>query len=763
MALFNFFSKPPSLKSLPLERYLFNLSLNRLAAGVDNIHIDVHISPQVHNLLKSAAYLLMIGHSRSEHFFRDYKKSRLKSETDKLKQACADALLDGINRAKSESEVQIDFLGQVSLAKLFLEEIKHQYGKLITHFEDLIRTYELSRKHDPAESFRIKEKLVEIKQSRNHIFRRVGEDLFHILAEVHVSKLQNIREANFPVEKILPHNFLLNPMLFADSIRDDFFLIKEYALFGQRSEDPDNYDSLKLLVHDLLRKADLPRESLEDPEQIEENDSREQSDEAVLSVEGEALDPWIMEEENIDRMFNWFDSKEEYQRAKSREDAKKVRGELKSRIKIQERLLNFFYRKFKKSKLVERVVAANEMKSVYGKYCPPLLPWQVREFIVKRSSRKPIARQLNRLKTFYGKTFSLGPLNNTIRRVKRSSTAENKLHLLIYLKHFCRYHRDLNNYRLLKEAMDAVLLVKEEKILMLSRENRSLYEFLLPDERVKKEKPIINHVIVKADIRGSTDITYMMRSRGLNPASYFSLNFFDPISEILSDYDGSKEFIEGDAIILSLVEYEESPQNWYSVARACGLAVRMLNIVQQYNAKSLKHNLPVLELGIGICYEPNPPAFLFDGDSRIMISPAINLADRLSGCDKRLRRRFRDESRMFNLLVFQNASDEKIKDTKDDLFMRYNVNGIELHKEGFVKLSKEIHLKSVLYPTGNKKVKLYTGIVPTLTGKYQRLIVREASVLKLKPETLEVTGKTSGKYYEVCTHPDIYKFVKSQA
>jgi len=226
----------------------------------------------------------------------------------------------------------------------------------------------------------------------------------------------------------------------------------------------------------------------------------------------------------------------------------------------------------------------------------------------------------------------------------------------------------------------------------------------------------------------------MMRTRGLNPASYFSLNFFDPISEILFDYAASKEFIEGDAIILSLVEYDASPQGWYSVARACGLAVRMLEIVQRYNTKSQKHNLPVLELGIGICYESDPPAFLFDGDSRIMISPAINLADRLSGCDKRLGRRFKAQNRLFNLYVFHNAKEEPVEATKDDLFLRYNVNGIELNPAGFAKLSREVNLKSFLCPVGNnEKVKLYVGKVPTVTGKIQSLIVREAAVLELDP------------------------------
>jgi hypothetical protein len=301
--------------------------------------------------------------------------------------------------------------------------------------------------------------------------------------------------------------------------------------------------------------------------------------------------------------------------------------------------------------------------------------------------------------------------------------------------------------------------VKDEKILLLSKKNRLLYEFPLPEERGKEEKPIISHVIIKADIRGSMDVTQTMRARGLNPASYFSLNFFDPISEILSDYNASKEFIEGDAIILSIFENEDAAQGWYSVARACGLAVNILQIVHQYNLKNEKHDLPVLELGIGICYKDSPPAFLFDGDSRIMISQAINLADRLSGCDKRLRKRFRHGEHLFNLSVFQNVRDEDVGATADDLSLRYNVNGIELHPEGFAKLSREINLNCVEYPAENgEKVTLYTGKVPTLGGRYQRLVIREAAILAVQPDTLDVTGPTTRKYYEVCTHPTIFEF-----
>ena len=161
--IFNSLKKPPSLKNLGLKRYQVAYSLNRLVFGVDNIHIDVHISPQVYNALKRTASLLMIKHSQSEDFFEEYKREFCEIEKDTLRRVCMDVLLDGINRAKSAAEVQIDFLGQTALAKLFLEEIENQYKYLVAHLEPLVRIYQLSPRYDQNEVFIIKNKLDDIK------------------------------------------------------------------------------------------------------------------------------------------------------------------------------------------------------------------------------------------------------------------------------------------------------------------------------------------------------------------------------------------------------------------------------------------------------------------------------------------------------------------------------------------------------------------------------------------------------------------------
>jgi hypothetical protein len=140
-----------------------------------------------------------------------------------------------------------------------------------------------------------------------------------------------------------------------------------------------------------------------------------------------------------------------------------------------------------------------------------------------------------------------------------------------------------------------------------------------------------------------------------------------------------------------------------------------------------------------------------------MISQAINQADRMSSCDKMLRKIFKSQNDIFNLFVFENESDETTDPAIDDSTYRYNVNGIELNEEGFIKLNKEINLQTFTYPSENdESVKLHTGKVPLANGNFQRIAIREAVIHKVNPSALDVAGKISKKYYEVCTHPNIY-------
>lgn len=768
--MFTLFSNFSDFTGPPLKAYSVKFSLDRLTPGVDNIRHDVLLSPDFCKSISKLVYKLFLKHAKAKKILNIDPTSSLVTERDEFKHLCRDVLHAVIKQAKSASEIQIDLLAQITIVKKLTEEIPYQYKTLIENFNDNARRHEIASSEGLSSYIKIKEKLSEIQQNKKSILLNVAAELFQYLIEVQQENITEMRESILGSETILPDDVFSNPIIHVENPFEDLFMMDEYVLIGHRFEDPDSYENLLLLIRSLLRKV-LLKIFLMDSSFAGGSINQEKITQKVHGKFGkyyqdtiyDEIDIWLNHVDNIDLLFNSFKSSERYKSLKKQRNTQKDIENLKKLSKNQEKLLNFFYKKFNKTGLMKRITAFYEMKSVYLEYCPPLSPHQVLQFLIQPKQRKTISNQLSRVKGFYGKSFSLIPLKKKIADLRKTTVQEKKKYLIQFLNDFARYHRDFQNFLMLRDAMDSVNLVSEQKIIDLSRENNILYEFLLPDEQPPEEKPIIHHVVIKADMRDSTHITLKMKEKGLNPASFFNLNFFVPITSILFDYSAEKVFLEGDAIILAISEHEDTPKEWYCVARACGIARKILQIVQKYNLQSEKHELPVLELGIGISYNDSSPTFLFDESNRIMISPAINRADRMSKCTKPLSQKISNPKNPFNLYVFQKESANSGGEPTDDMLLRHNVNGIELNVEGFEKLSQEINLKSLechIPELQAEKIRVHTGKFPTVTGKYHRLIIREDRISVISPNDFSIIGKTDKKYYEVCTHPLLYEHIE---
>jgi hypothetical protein len=765
--MFTFFSN--SMK-LPLKTYSVQLPMDKLSPGVDNIHFDVYLSPAFCLSSANLVRQLFLKHAKMKNLLDLDGASSLVSERDAFKHHCSDVLRAAVNQAKSASEIQIDLLAQIAIIKKLTKQIPFQFNRLSEDLNDIARKHEISSSEGLSGYIRIKEKLSRVQENKKSILLNVASDLFRYLIEVQQESSTEMRESILGSETVLPDDFFSNPFIHAENPFEDLFMMEKYVLIGHRFEDPDSYENLLSLLRKLLRKI-LLKIFLTGPSAANGSVDKTKIARPILGSSAknvkdthyDEIDMWLRHVDNMDLMFNCFNSRSRYKVLKKQKADRKELENLKNLAKNQEKRLHFFYKKFKKTGLTQRITAFYQMKSIYLEYCPPLVPHQVLQYLIQPKKRKDIARQLARVKGFYGKSFSLAPLKKKIADIKNITVLEKKKYLIQFLNDFARYHRDLQNFLILKEAMDSINLVTEKKTIALSRENHILYEFLLNDEQPPEDKPIINHVVVKADVRDSTRITLKMKEKGLNPASFFNLNFFAPITSILFDYSAEKVFLEGDAVILAISEREDAQQGGYCVARACGLAGSILQIVQKYNSKSEKHQLPVLELGIGISYTNSAPTFLFDESHRIMISPAINAADRMARCAKPLCRESHNPKYPFNLYVFRTASKNNDEAPEDDPFLRYNVNGIELNAEGFTKLSQEIDLQSFtchIPKLQTEKIKVHTGKFPTKTGNYQRLIIREARIPVVSPNDFSIIRKTDQKYFEVCTHPLLYDYVE---
>jgi hypothetical protein len=245
--------------------------------------------------------------------------------------------------------------------------------------------------------------------------------------------------------------------------------------------------------------------------------------------------------------------------------------------------------------------------------------------------------------------------------------------------------------------------------------------------------------------------------KGLNPASYFSLNFYDPVNKLLAKYGAHKVFIEGDAVILALLEREGEPSR--AVGRACVLAREMVEIVNGYNQLVERSGLPGLELGVGVSFQACAPLYLMDGEQRIMISDALNESDRLSSCSKRLRKSMEPRKVPFHVYAVQTVSDAAAEGA-DDFIMSYNLNGIRISEAAFQRLQQEISLApcDLDLPKlfGSEEYRLYSGMVAVGNDIFRRIVVRASRMPQIDPGSFSLQRWTERTYYEVCTNPAVY-------
>jgi len=409
--------------------------------------------------------------------------------------------------------------------------------------------------------------------------------------------------------------------------------------------------------------------------------------------------------------------------------------------------------------LLVHILASYQLRNICHDYCPPIHLQQLKKALVSRVEYKRVE---DVLKQFPARQYSMQRIDELSKKIRRTPREEVRTVAIRFAEDFMRFRRDTNNYEKLTAAMERVNLVRNERTRELSDLNHSLYEFLLPEEARPAEDRVLSHTIIKADVRGSTKITQDLLARGLNPASLFSMNFYEPVKNILDRYGAVKVFIEGDALVLAIFESESNRAQQRAVSKACALARQILAVSFAYNERAESTDLPRLELGVGIAYQGSAPTYWMDTDSRIMISRALNLSDRLSSCSKAAKRLLSQNPSLFRLFLFQTMMEGVAEDEVDEFLIRFNLNGVELNEEGFQKLQEEIALMPVeadcIMPWGRERVTFYAGETPVGEG-IEPVLIRRGFVRQMLPDG-KIGSAGARAYYEVCTSPKVFELVE---
>jgi len=710
---------PPNLAA-----YTPSLSLQGLQRGVDNLRHDVYLSSKFVEQTRLHVARLIARHGEVEgllsaeapearkpnHFIKgkNEAEARPKTEFVELKPLLSEMHVSALNLAKAEGNPTLDVLARVAILKFLRVELNAQFGQMLERCRILLKSYEGIRQQKALE---YRDRVSEFQIRKKIILRKAGQDLLRTLREIDKETLARMRRSLFGNAGDEDYKLFLNTLLFTEDGSDAYLNAEHYVILGTFERDPDRFSNIRRVSSQFLQLMN----------------GGEADDKTV--------DSWLSSPENA----------QELVAGGIPDDSPQGRSQ-KARLQTWVELLE-------KDDLMDYVVASYEVAPLLVEYSPRIHPQQLKHALIFRDERNRVEKLIKE----HGK-LSCDPFYAALERVAGCRSSERAKIAGRFLRDSMRYHRDLRRLEALNAAMDSVNLIGNEKLRQLSAVNGSLYEFLLAEEKRPEEDKVRSHVILKADVRDSSRLTRSLLERKLNPASYFSLNFYGPVNKLISKYGATKVFLEGDAIILAILEREGEPA--LAVARACVLGREIIEIVRGYNQLLERAGLPVLELGVGISYQESAPMYLMDGEQRIMISDALNESDRLSSCSKRVRKPVRQLSSPFNVYEFQGGSDNDVSENADDFLLRYNLNGVRISEPAFVRLKGEISLEtcslSLPSPWEGEQSQLYSGVVPVGKDIFRKIIIRESHRPQIDPKDFSLQRWTRQKYYELCSNAAVY-------
>jgi len=761
----------------------FVLDVERFSKGIDNTRIDVVLSPQ----------FVQHTHLWIRQQLSDYIADRQSdtqagsdgSDLASIKEAYTGMMVVAVELEKKKARPGLIPLLQFSVVKFFLQVIAEEIERLQNHMQ---RSREAHKSHANERAVQIHERLVVLSKEDFAFRYRVIRKLFREIQKLEDTNLCRLRRSVLEIDWPVSKGILFNPLLQIPSVWADEQWMGHYPLAFTDRQDPGVLDTVNRLVtgifHDYLPSYTWPADTSYFADGTEAwkkrtAASRQRQDREVLNGLHEVsglLECGLLEDEYDHDRLCWLDSPKNMIHLLNSVEPRRWRRVDPGNTRItplwkqerwpqfHNRLLKRIFRELRKQKLGHKIIASYTAPLLYQELEGRLPVRLIYSYLSNILPRRVLLRRLRGIQPAMDVEGAMRLLDSATVNGSRLSTAYRHRQMLRFLVDFTVLRRDLKRAYRAHKVMNGIRVLTRPADIALSRDNATLNEFVLVEEQQPERNRIRRHVVLKADVRGSTEMIRELRKRKLNPASHFSRNFFTPINRLLSIYGAKKTFVEGDAVILSLFEYEESKSQWLCVSLACGLASKILKVVDIRNIDSRENGLPELELGLGIAFVNEAPTFLSDEDREIMISPAINRADQLSSCSALLRKSDFAKGLGRGVEVVAASGLPILEKDSSDRMMRYNVNGIELDTPAFVKLQSELALKVVrledeIYPGG---ARFYVGKYSDMKGKSHWLVVREAPVRVWNGGQPGEGEQYGHRFYQVVTDADVIARILAQ-
>ncbi len=756
----------------------FSFSIESFPIGVDNAHIDIYLSPQFTGLARSLVQRMLLYELGDDSWGKASSPPPV-ADIRAFEAAYTGMMETGVNLVrKSARPGQVQLL-QLAAMKFLLQVV----GSELEIYRSQLQHGRSDSWGDSGRELEFHERLVALAKDEAELRYRITRKLFQHIYKLENTALRKLRKSVLSSSWPVPKEMLFNPILQISSVWVDEQMMKHYSLALLDRDDPEGFEQINRLVTGLFEEYlpdwGQPTAGVAVDKGGHGGDVaqmlRQRGDQGLLDSFFEMeflLGRALQEKEYRQERSSWLDRPDNFDLILQDSWASKTgvisqqRGRPPglSESDNWHHFLSDIYRQLYRAHLLRKVLAAREVSTVYAELHGVVPARLIYHYLAGIVSRRKLMRRLSSIRSMLSPDEVRRVMDAAAARIKRMPKRRARRILLHFLKDFAVLRRDLKLAYQTYRIMDHIRILTRDDEVELSRSNGTLQEFVLHTEQRLQQRRIRNHVIIKADVRGSTTITAQLRERNLNPASHFSRNFFQPITGLLDNFGAKKVFVEGDAVILSIFEYEDAPHRWLCVAHACGVAQKILQVVDAQNVQNRKFGLPDLELGIGISFNDEAPAFLYDGDHEIMISPAINRADQLSSCSYNLRNSsLATQIKRGVEVVIPMEQDISQKQTTD-CTLRYNVNGIELDVMAFLKLKNELAMRraGVSVEGYSSKSIFYAGRYPDRKGTMRWLVVRESPVCLWIDNGISDEEEWGRRFYEVITDQEAITTIKQK-
>ena len=736
---------------------LARLRLERFPRGVDNYHIDVALGP---GLFKAAStYVKALVREQVMQLWGQ----PVQSFSESIVQGFGRVLIEHHNavvkRARSDNRIERVQLFEVATLKLLLQRVDAELAAQRAELEDARST---TTNRSSGQSLQLHQQSVELARESWHVRYLVARRLIRELMRIEHAYLRKVRKSVLGLSWPVPELMLANPLMQLEGNGDPRDFFRHYPLL---LHDTDSAVRVNCCVLELFGEwlpglveippSPAPAESLL-PGVNRQNQAGARS---LLETERRARHLFVASELG-DWSGNWMDQPDNGCALLGGQDEVWPASGGWRHLgigRLQRHLNSRLRRCLGNAGLLDRIRAAYALTDIY-----PGIGLVDGEQLLFDYLRGDVSRG-----EFRRRLASTGGVSDPTALARRVDQArkehgrrpESGRHQLIarFARDFLRYRRDLKFAWRALVAMDGIRLITDDADLALAADNDTVQVFCRDDMVNNANGTVVGHVIIKVDVRGASDIVAQMRRRNINPAGHFSRNFYDPVTRALERFGGQKVVVEGDSVMLSMLEHGGESAVRMAVARACCLAMQIIEFGAGMNAENERMGLPHLELGVGISYADEAPTYLYDHGRKVAISPAINQARRLSSCHALLRQVCTLPDNQGLCVAAPVHGDEDGGET----VVRYNVNGIELDAAAFAQLHVELSLTRISARDRQSQGAdtLYAGMCADVRGQNHVLVICERRIRLWMGRQLLENHDDGRRFYEVVTDPRLLERV----